>query len=58
MASVAAQIRAGQAFVELSLQDKLGAGLDAAAAKFKAFGKGVAVAGASVAAPGASRSGR
>jgi hypothetical protein len=53
MASVAQQIRAGQAFVELSLQDKLSAGLDAAAAKFKAFGKGVAVAGASIAALGA-----
>jgi hypothetical protein len=42
----------GKPFVELSLQDKLGAGLDAAAAKFKAFGKGVAVAGASIAAAG------
>jgi hypothetical protein len=46
-------IKAGSAYVELSVKDQISKGLDAAAGKLKAFGLGVAAVGASITAVGA-----
>jgi len=51
---MASRVKAGRAFVELSLNDKMSRSLDAAGQKLKSFGSGVARIGAGVGAIGAS----
>ena len=46
MAGEASGVKAGQAYVELSLRDKMGAGLAAAKEQFNRFMIGLAAAGA------------
>lgn len=50
----AGDVKAGAAYIELSTKNMVSQGLDAASAKLKAFGYGVAAVGASVTAIGAS----
>jgi hypothetical protein len=52
VASLAQAIRAGSAYVELALRDKLSAGLDAAGRKLKSWGAGITSIGVRVAAVG------
>lgn len=54
MAGGAKEIRAGRAFVELTLRDRLARGLAAAASRIRAFGVGVTVLGTTLVGAGAS----